>query len=291
MKTAAHPFQPDQRSLHVRRQIANYLVIGLTTLFAGAAIFFLGYLIVYVARLGTQYLNLDFFTQPPKPEGEAGGGVLPAIEGTGIIVGLATAIGAPLGIFVGIYLSEFGRGRVAGIVRFMVDMLAGIPSIIFGLFAWTLIVLPEHHYSGFSASVALSIIMVPTVARATEEVLRLVPKEMREGSVALGATESRTILRVVVPAATSGIITGVLLAVARVAGETAPLLLTAFGTNFSRISLARPIDALPLRVFNFTLDPYAVDHNKAYAGAFVLMVLVLVTSFAVKWATGGFKQR
>jgi phosphate transport system permease protein len=291
MKTAAHPFQPERGALHVRRQIANYLAVGLTTLFAGAAIFFLGYLIFYVARLGIGYLNLNFFTQPPAAEGDPGGGVLPAIEGSLIIVGLAAAIGAPLGIFTGIYLSEFGRGRVAGVVRFMVDMLTGIPSIIFGLFAWILIVQPQHHFSGYSASVALSIIMIPTVARATEEVLRLVPKEMREGSIALGATESRTILRVVVPAASSGIITGILLAVARVAGETAPLLMTAFGTNFGRINLSRPMDALPLRVFNFTLDPFQSDHNQAFAGAFVLMMLVLVTSFAVRWATGGFKQR
>ncbi len=291
MKTTAHPFQPERSALHARRQIANGLAIGLTTIFASAAIFFLGYLMVYVARQGIGYLNLDFFTQAPAPEGESGGGVLPAIEGTLIIVGLAAAMGAPLGIFTGIYLAEFGRGRAAEVVRFMVDMLTGIPSIIFGLLAWVLIVVPQRHYSGFSASVALSLIMVPTVARATEEVLLLVPREMREGSIALGATESRTILRVVIPAAKSGIITGILLAVARVAGETAPLILTSFGTNFSRINLARPMDALPLRVYNFTLDPFAADRAKAFAGAFVLMLLVLVTSFAVRWATGGFKQR
>lgn len=290
MKMAAHPFQPDSRTLHVRRQIANSLVVGLATLFAGAAIFFLGYLIYYVARQGIQFLNLDFFTKAPVPEGESGGGVFPAIEGTLIIVGLSAAIGVPLGIFTGIYLSEFGRGAIAGVVRFLVDTLTGIPTIVFGLFAWILIVVPQHRYSAYAASVALSIIMVPTVARATEEVLRLVPKEMREGSIALGATESRTILRVVVPAATSGVITGVLLAIARVAGETAPLLMTAFGNNFSRIRLDGPIDALPLRVFVFTLNPVASAHNQAFAGSFVLMIVVLVMSFAVKWATGGFKQ-
>jgi phosphate transport system permease protein len=291
MKTAAHPFQPDRKGLHVRRQVANYLVVGLATLFASAAIFFLGYLIYYVTRQGIQFLNLDFFTKAPVPEGETGGGVFPAIEGTLIIVGLSAAIGVPLGLFTGIYLSEFGHGGIAGVVRFLVDTLTGIPSIVFGLFAWVLIVVPQHHYSAYAASVALSIIMVPTVARATEEVLRLVPKEMREGSIALGATEARTILRVVVPAATSGIITGILLAIARVAGETAPLLMTAFGNNFSRIRLNGPIDALPLRVFVFTLNPVESAHNQAFAGAFVLMLVVLVMSFAVKWATGGFKQR
>jgi phosphate transport system permease protein len=194
-------------------------------------------------------------------------------------------------LFTGIYLAEFGRGRVAGAVRFMVDLLTGIPTLIFGLFIWTLLVASAHHFSGLAGGLALSIIMVPTVTRATEEVLRLVPREIREGSVALGATESRTILRVVVPAAKSGIITGILLAVARVSGETAPLLMTALGTNFSRISLDRPMDALPLRVFKYALIPFAAQENQAWAGAFVLIMIVLVTSFAVRWATGGFKQR
>ena len=291
MKTATHPFQPERGALHLRRQIANGLTVTLTTLFAGAAIVFLGYLIAYVALKGFRFLNVDFFTQAPVPEGETGGGVFPAIEGTLIIVGIAAAIGVPLGLFTGIYLSEFGRGWLAGIVRFMVDMLTGIPTILFGLFIWTLIVVPEHHFSGLAGGLALSIIMIPTVSRATEEVLRLVPKEMREGSFALGATESRTILRVVVPAARGGIITGILLAVARVGGETAPLLMTAFGTNFSRISIFRPMDALPLRIFDFTLSPVDAQRNQAFAGAFVLMLLVLVTSFAVRWATGGFKPR
>jgi phosphate transport system permease protein len=291
MKTATHPFQPERGALHLRRQITNGLTVTLTTLFAGAAILFLGYLIVYAALKGVRYLNVDFFTKAPVPEGETGGGVFPAIEGTLIIVGIAAAIGVPLGLFTGIYLSEFGRGRLADIVRFMVDMLTGIPTILFGLFIWTLVVVPEKHFSGLAGGLALSIIMIPTVSRATEEVLRLVPKEMREGSVALGATESRTILRVVVPAARSGIITGILLAVARVGGETAPLLMTAFGTNFSRISIFRPMDALPLRIFDFTLSPVQSQQNQAFAGAFVLMLLVLVTSFAVRWATGGFKPR
>lgn len=291
MKTATHPFQPERGALHVRRRIANGVVIALTTLFASAAIFFLGYLIFYVARLGIASLNLNFFTKPPAPEGESGGGVLPAIEGTLVIVGIAAGIGVPLGMATGIYLSEFGRGRLAEFVRFMTDMLTGIPTIIFGLFIWTLVVVPEKHFSGLAGGFALSIIMIPTVSRATEEVLRLVPKDLREGSVALGATESRTILRVVVPAAKSGIITGVLLAVARVAGETAPLLMTAFGTNFARVNINRPMDALPLRVFNATLSPFAPDRSIAFAGAFVLMALVLLTSLAVRWATGGFKPR
>jgi phosphate transport system permease protein len=292
MKTAAHPFRPERGALHVRRQIANYLTIGLTTLFACAAIFFLGYLIYYVARQGIKYLNLDYFTQPPAAEGEKGGGIYPAIIGSLSIVGAASAIGVPLGVFTGIYLAEFARGRMAAVVTFLVNILTGLPGILLGLFAWILIVVPEKHFSGLAGAVALSIIMIPTVSRATEEVLRLVPKELREASVALGATESRTILRVVLPAASSGIITGILLAVARVAGETAPLLMTAFGNNFSRIDFfARAMDAIPLRVYKDTLEPFKYTNDQAFAGAFVLLLMVLVTSFLVRWATGGFKQR
>lgn len=284
-------FEPPKGSLHIRRQVASVAAIILTTLFASAAIIFLTYLLVYVARQGLRFLNLDFFTQPPAALGEAGGGVQPAIVGSLIIVGLASLVGIPLGLFTGIYLAEFGRGWLASVLRFLVDMLTGIPTIIFGLFIWVLIVVPAHSFSGIAGGLALGIIMIPTVARATEEVLRLVPKELREASIALGATESRTILRVVVPAATSGIITGVMLALARVAGETAPLLMTAFGSQFFNVDITRPMAALPLQVFNYTLSPYDTQINQAYAGSFVLMLLVIVTSLAVRWATGGFKAR
>jgi phosphate transport system permease protein len=172
-----------------------------------------------------------------------------------------------------------------------VDTLTGIPTIIFGLFAWVLIVVPSHSFSAVSGGVALSIIMIPTVARATEEVLRLVPKDQREASAALGATHSRTIMQVVVPAARSGIVTGVMLAVARVAGETAPLLMTAFGTPFFNTNLFHQIDAIPLRIFNFTLSPYQIERDQAFSGALVLIVFVVITSLAVRWATGGFKRR
>lgn len=284
-------FRPARGALHLRRQASNLIAIALTALFAGLAVAFLLYLVLYVARAGSQYINIAFFTQKPVAEGETGGGVAPAILGTAIMVSIAALIGIPLGMATGIYLAEFGRGRLADTVRFMVDMLTGIPTIIFGLFIWVLIVVPSHSFSGLAGGAALSIIMIPTVARATEEVLRLVPKELREASVALGATESRTILRVVVPAAKSGIMTGIMLAIARVAGETAPLLMTALGTNFFNTNIFRPMDALPLRVFVFTLSPYDTEINHAYAGAFVLMMLVILTSLAVRWVTGGFKPR
>jgi phosphate transport system permease protein len=284
-------FQPERGALSVRRRLANTLAITLTGLFALAASVFLLYLIGYVAVQGLRFINVDFFTQRPRAEGELGGGWATALQGTAILVAIATLVGVPLGMATGIYLSEFGRGWLSNAVRFLVDTLTGIPTIIFGLFAWAILVVTLHSFSALSGGVALSIIMVPTVARATEEVLRLVPRELREASIALGATESRTILRVVVPAARSGIITGVLLAVARVAGETAPLLLTAFGTTFFNTNLLRPIDAIPLRMFNFTLSPFQAEQNQAYAGALVLIVFVIATSFAVRLATGGFKPR
>ncbi len=290
MPVESNPFRPQRGSLYARRHVANILVVVLTTLFAALASLFLLYLIVYVAKQGSQYLNLAFFTERPAPDGSTGGGVAPAIQGTLILIGLASAFGIPLGLFTGVYLSEFGRGWLANVVRFLVDTLTGIPTIIFGLFAWILIVVPTHSFSAISGGVALGIIMIPTVARTTEEVLRLVPKELREASVALGATESRTILRVVLPAALSGIITGIILAIARVAGETAPLLMTAFGSVFFNLNIARPIDALPLRIFVFTLSPYQTQINQAYAGSFVLLALVILASLLVRLATGGFRR-
>jgi phosphate transport system permease protein len=290
LHTTSNPFQTERNGLEFRRRLANWVSVILTAIFAAFASFFLLYLIVYVGGKGLQFINLDFFTQRPKPAGEAGGGWVTALQGTGILIVLATVIGMPLGMATGIYLSEFGRGRLTVFVRFLVDTLTGIPTVLFGLFAWVLIVVPSHSFSALSGGVALSIIMIPTVARATEEVLRLVPNELREASAALGATKSRTIMRVVVPAASSGIVTGVMLAIARVAGETAPLLLTAFGTNFLNRSLLQPIDAIPLRIFNFTLRPSAIEQQQAYAGALVLIAFVMLTSLAVRWATGGFRR-
>ena len=284
-------FAPPKGSLHLRRRVTAIIAAALVTAFAIATIAFLTYFIVFVARQGLRFLNFAFFTQPPAPLGESGGGVQPAIVGSLIVVGLAALFGIPLGLFTGIYLAEFGRGWLATVVRFLVDMLTGLPTIIFGLFIWVLIVVPSHSFSGLSGGLALAIIMIPTVARTTEEVLRLVPKELREASVALGATESRTIFRVVVPAAISGIITGIMLAIARVAGETAPLLMTAFGSQFFNVDIFRPVATLPLQVFYYTRSPYDVQINQAYAGSFVLMMLVIITSLAVRWATGGFKTR
>lgn len=290
-ETTANPFQPRPSAVNIRRQLSNGLIVVFATIALLLAVGMLFYLLIYVLRQGIGFITVNFFTQLPTPNGEPGGGMGEAVQGTLVLIGLAALFGVPLGLFTGIYLAEFGRGRLADAVRFLVDMLTGIPTIIFGLFAWVFIVVPQHTFSGLAGGVALGIIVIPIVARTTEDVLHLVPRELREASLALGATEARTILRVVLPAALSGIITGILLSLARVAGETAPLLMTAFGTTFWNVDITQPMDALPLRVFNFTLSPYQAQINQAYAGSFVLIMLILITSFAVRWVTGGFRRR
>jgi len=290
-RPVANPFQAPRTAHNVRRRASNIAIIVLSLLATAFAVIVLLYLLLYVLRAGLPYINLDLFTKIPAPNGEPGGGLGPAIQGSLILVGLASLFGVPLGLFTGIYLSEFGRGAIAMGVRFLVDVLTGVPTIIFGLFAWIFIVVPQQSFSGLAGGVALGIIMIPIVARTTEEVLRLVPKELREASLALGATESRTILTVVIPAASSGIITGIVLAMARVAGETAPLLMTAFGNPFFNSDITQPMDALPLRIFNFAESPYQAQINQAYAGSLVLIVLILLTSFAIRWATGGFRRQ
>jgi phosphate transport system permease protein len=289
-------FTSEPGLFHTRRKIATYAAIVLTTIFASAAILFLGYFVFYIAREGIQYITPGFFTEEPPLSNSGSGGIVTALEGSLVMLIIASIIGIPLGMAVGIYLAEFGRGRFADIVRFLVDTLTGLPTIVFGLFIWILIVAPTRTFSGLAGGLALCIIMIPTVARATEEVLRLVPGSLREASIALGGTESRTILSVVVPAARSGIITGMLLALARVAGETAPLLMTGLGNNFfiplDQLNVANtPLDAVPLRIFIFTLSPFPVQQHQAFGAALILLVLVIVTSLLVRLATGGFKER
>jgi phosphate transport system permease protein len=289
---AATPFQAPRTAYNARRRASNIAIIVFSLLATAFAVAVLLFLLLYVLRQGLPYINIDLFTQIPAPNGEPGGGVGNAIQGSLILVGLASLFGIPLGLFTGIYLSEFGgRGPIAMGVRFLVDVLTGIPTIIFGLFAWIFIVVPQQSFSGLAGGVALGIIMIPIVARTSEEVLRLVPKELREASLALGATESRTILRVVIPSASSGIITGIVLAMARVAGETAPLLMTAFGNPFYNSDITQPMESLPHTIFTFADSPYPVQINQAYAGSLILIVLIVITSFSIRWATGGFKQR
>ncbi|MDZ4672947.1 MAG: phosphate ABC transporter permease PstA [Gemmatimonadota bacterium] len=234
---------------------------------------------------GASSLNLAFFTRTPVPAGESGGGVVHAIVGTLMIVGMAGLIGLPLGIGAGIYSAEYPGSRLTSITRFVADVMNGTPSIVVGVFAWTWIVANQGHFSGAAGSVALALIMIPMVMRTTEEIINLVPHSLREAALALGYPRWRTSLTVVVRTCLPGIVTGSLLAVARVAGETAPLLFTALGSQFMGLDLNRPMAALPLTVYTYATGPYEEWHRLAWATALVLILVVLILSVAARIAT------
>ncbi len=280
-----------QRSNHLRRKIANAVMLSLTGLATALAVLFLFAVLGYVVVQGGSAINLSFFTQLPKPVGEPGGGMANAIVGTLILLAIASVIALPIGIGAGVFLSEFGAGRLGTTVRFVTDVLTGIPSITVGIFAYTLLVLPMRSFSTLAGGFALAIIMIPTVTRATEEILKLVPNSLREASLALGIPYWKTVLRVVVPAAMGGIVTGAMLAVARAGGETAPLLFTAFGNQFWSFALNRPIAALPLQVFVYAISPYDDWRAQAWAGAFVLVAMVLVMNLVARFFVRGARMR
>jgi len=233
----------------------------------------------YVVSKGITSVNLNFFIHLPKPVGELGGGMGNAIVGSLILMGLSCLWAIPVGVLGGVYLSEFGKNKLGTTIRFTVDVLNGIPSIVIGIFAYTLFVLPMKSFSAVSGAFALGIIMLPTVMRTTEEMLRMVPRNLREGALALGISQFRMIISIVLKTALPGILTGILLAIARIAGETAPLLFTAFGNRFWHQSLQQPIAALPLQIFAYAISPFDDWHRQAWAGAFVLIVIVFLMSF------------
>jgi phosphate transport system permease protein len=236
---------------------------------------------------GASALSLDFFTRLPKPVGEPGGGMANAILGSLILLGLAAALGLPLGILGGMYLAESEDRRLPGCLRFLADVLNGVPSIVIGIFAYTVVVLPMRRFSALAGGFALAIIMIPIVLRTTEEMIRLVPASLREGGLALGLPQWKVALRIVVPSARAGIVTGVMVAIARIAGETAPLLFTAFGNRFWPSGLDQPIAALPLQIFAYAISPYDDWHRQAWAGAVILIGLVFLVSLAARLATRG----
>ncbi|MGI9952971.1 phosphate ABC transporter permease PstA [Moorellaceae bacterium AZ2] len=244
----------------------------------------LGSILFYVAAKGLPAVNLDFFTQLPTAVGEPGGGLANAIVGTIILVLLAGAMAIPLGILTGIYLAEFGKGRLAWAVRFMCDVLTGVPSIIVGIVVYGTVVLAMKRFSALAGGIALAIIMLPLVARTTEEMLRLVPQNLREASLALGATQGRTVKSVVLRSAMGGIITGVMLATARIAGETAPLLFTALNSRYWPTGLGERIASLPVYIFTYSTTPYEDLHRLAWGAALVLVAMVLATSIAARLA-------
>jgi phosphate transport system permease protein len=244
-------------------------------------LFILGSLLVH----GASSMSLAFFTRVPVPAGETGGGVVHAIVGTLVIVGIASLIGVPVGIGAGIYCAEYPGSRMAVVTRFLSDVMNGTPSIVVGVFAWTLIVAPSHHYSAVAGSAALAMLMIPMVMRTTEELLKLVPNSLREAALALGYARWRTTLSIMLRTALPGIVTGTLLAVARIAGETAPLLFTALGNQYLSFKPNAPMAALPLVVFSYATGPYEEWHRFAWAAALVLIIVVLVLSVAARLAT------
>ena len=245
----------------------------------------------YVVAKGVKALNIDFFTKEPAAPGEPGGGIVQSFIGTGLIVGMAIVFSVPLGILAAVYLSEYGRGRLASAIRFVAEILLSTPSIVAGAFIWALIVVALGSFSAFAGAVSLTVLMWPIITRATEEILRLVPQELREGALALGVPRWKTIARVVIPTAGSGIFTAIMLAVARGMGETAPILLTALGQDFLTTNPVAPADAVPLRIYNYARTPVLSQHAIAWGGAIVLLAAVLVLSITARFLANRQQRR
>jgi phosphate transport system permease protein len=279
---------PDSGGKQLEISLWRRLKDNFATLFAiSTVILVLAPLIAIFAYLvikGVGSINMAFLTQTPKPPGEVGGGMANAIAGSVLILGIASLLGIPIGIGAGIYLSEFGQNRFGDTVRFVSDVLNGVPSIVIGIVAYALVVLRQKHFSALAGGAALAIMMIPTITRTTEEMLLLVPGALREAAYGLGVPRWRTTLSIVLRTATSGVITGVMLAFARVAGETAPLLFTAFGNQFWNWKLDQPTAALPLQIFTYAISPYDDWHRQAWAGALVLIILIVGAVAAVRVA-------
>ncbi len=268
------------------RTLTDAFATGVATLSTVLVVAPLIAIFVYLLYKGASSLNLAFFMQVPKPPGEEGGGMANAIEGSAILLGLASLIGVPMGIGGGIFLAEFGRGtKLANAIRFTADVLNGVPSIVMGIAIYALVVIPQGHFSALSGGVALGIMMIPTVCRTTEEMLLMVPNAVREAALALGVPNWRSVLSITVKTASPGIITGCMLAFARVAGETAPLIFTALGNQFWSANLNEPIAALPLQIYVYALSPYDDWHRLAWAGALVLIVLIVTAVSLVRYVT------
>jgi len=271
-------------SIDRRRRLVNSLMTSLTAICAIFATLILLIIIGYIAIQGVSSLSFQFLIDTPKPVGE-GGGIGNAIVGSAMMTLLAAAIGLPVGIAAGVYLAEFGKNWFGNTVRFIADTLIGIPSIIIGIFIYTLVVLPMGRQSGLAGGLALAIIMIPIVARTTEEMIRLVPHSMREGALALGAPQWRVSLNIVLPAAASGIATGAMLSIARVTGETAPLLFTALNSRFYNFYLDQPMSSLTVQIFNFATGPFEVEHAMAWAATLILAGIILVINILVRFLT------
>jgi phosphate transport system permease protein len=270
---------------HRIRKVLSHVIVGLCGLAVLVALIPLAFVLFYVVTQGLTSLSWSFFTQMPKPVGEVGGGMANAVVGSLIVVGLGGLFAIPIGIVSGIYAAEYSGTRVASAVRFAADTLNGVPSIVIGVFVYGIAVLPFRQFSALAGGLALGIMMIPLIMRTTEELLLLVPGSLKEGALALGATRARAVFTVVLPAALPGIMTGILLALARIAGETAPLLFTAFNNRFFSTEIAQPIATLTVQVFTYAISPYKDWHRQAWAGALVLVGIVVVCSLLARVAT------
>src|ERR1039457_367459 len=272
-------------SNHNWRKFKNLLMEAVTFACAILVIVPLVLVFYHLVKLGFSSINWAFFTQLPKPVGETGGGMANAIVGTFILLGQAAALGVPIGVFGGVFLSEYGSSRLNWWIRFAADVLNGVPSIIWGIVVYALVVVPMKGFSAWAGGILLGMMMIPLIMRTSEEVLQLVPNGYREASLALGIPRWRTIVQIVLRTAMKGIVTGVLLALARVAGETAPLLFTAFGNRFWNHSLSEPIAAMPLQIFAYAISPYEDWHRQAWAGALVLVIMIFFINVLVRFLT------
>ena len=268
----------------LRRRITDHVMTGVAVLTVILVLLPLFAIFAYLVYRGIGSINWAFLTQTPKPVGEAGGGMANAIVGSVFILALASVLGVPLGVGAGVYLAEYGRNRLGDAIRYTADVLNGVPSIVIGIVAYSIVVLYQKHFSALAGGVALAIMMIPTITRTTEEMLLLVPQALREAAYGLGIPRWRTTLSITLRTATSGVITGIMLAFARVAGETAPLLFTAFGNQFWNLRADQPTAALPLQIFNYAISPYDEWHRQAWAGALVLIVLIVSAVAAVRFA-------
>lgn len=282
-------FRDVYAKLDFRRTVVNRLMLGLLGFASLVAILPLVFVLYYVVHRGIQGLNLNFFTELPKPVGEAGGGLGNAVLGTLVLVGMGSLVGVPIGIGAGVFLSEFRRSRFAGTVRSSVELLAGVPSIILGIFAYALLVVPMKGFSALAGALALAIILIPTVAKTTEEVLKLVPDHVREAGLGLGLPRWKVILRIVVFGSRSGILTGVMLGVARISGESAPLLFTALNSQYWPRGIFAPISSLPVQIYTYAISPFDDWTQLAWTGSMVLVIFVLVANLTMRAILGGKK--
>ncbi len=272
-----------------RRILYDRLFKAIIVLLTFCSILPMFFILFFIARRGITAINWKFLTQLPKPVGEMGGGISNAIIGSFILIGIATVFSVPIGMLGGIYLSEIKKGRMVSLLKLCVETLQGIPSIVIGIIAYIWLVVSIGSFSALSGGVALGLMMLPVIITAAEETLKLIPGSLKEASLALGVSYPRTILKVILPAGVSGIVTGVLLSIARVAGETAPLLFTAFGSPFMNLNVLKPINSLPLMIFNYATSPYPEWHTLAWGASFILIILVLGLNLFTKVVTKKWK--